>query len=96
METANSISDITEHVVSDHSGLQTIESLVALMIVVTIVGMLARKIKLPYTVSLVLAGLISRKKTKINRIYHLDRGYEKLEAKLVRCGANVKRQKHEK
>jgi len=48
------------------------------------------------SVSLVLAGLISRKKTKINRIYHLDRGYEKLEAKLVRCGANVKRQKHEK
>ena len=48
------------------------------------------------SVSLVLAGLISRKKTKINRIYHLDRGYEKLEAKLVKCGANVKRQKDEK
>jgi len=43
------------------------------------------------SVSLVLAGLIAIKKTKVNRIYHLDRGYEKLEYKLLKCGANLKR-----
>ena len=43
------------------------------------------------SVSLVLAGLIAKKKTVVNRIYHLDRGYEKLERKLSQCGANVKR-----
>ena len=43
------------------------------------------------SVSLVLAGLIAENRTSINRIYHLDRGYENLENKLVRCNANIKR-----
>ena len=43
------------------------------------------------SVSLVLAGLISEKKTVINRIYHLDRGYEYLENKLKNCKAEIKR-----
>ncbi len=43
------------------------------------------------SVSLVLAGLISEKRTIINRIYHLDRGYEYLENKLKNCKAKVKR-----
>lgn len=41
--------------------------------------------------SLVLAGLVARGDTVIERIYHLDRGYEHLEAKLNALGANVKR-----
>jgi len=41
--------------------------------------------------SLVLAGLVARGETIIERIYHLDRGYEHLEAKLNALGANVKR-----
>ncbi len=45
------------------------------------------------SVSLVLAGLVSPKKTIINRIYHLDRGYEQLEKKLLKCGASIKRLK---
>jgi UDP-N-acetylglucosamine 1-carboxyvinyltransferase len=45
------------------------------------------------SVSLVLAGLVSSKKTIINRIYHLDRGYEQLEKKLLKCGASIKRLK---
>ena len=45
------------------------------------------------SVSLVLAGLVSTKKTIINRIYHLDRGYEQLEKKLSKCGATIKRLK---
>jgi len=43
------------------------------------------------SVSLVLAGLISSNKTIINRIYHLDRGYEDIEKKLSNCGAQIKR-----
>lgn len=41
--------------------------------------------------SLVLAGLVARGETVVERIYHLDRGYEHLEAKLNALGANVKR-----
>ena len=43
------------------------------------------------SVSLVLAGLIADNRTIINRIYHLDRGYEFLEKKLKSCSAIVKR-----
>ena len=43
------------------------------------------------SVSLVLAGLIAENRTIINRIYHLDRGYEYLERKLKNCKAAVKR-----
>ena len=43
------------------------------------------------SVSLVLAGLIAEKRTIINRIYHLDRGYEHLERKLKSCKAEIKR-----
>ncbi len=41
--------------------------------------------------SLVLAGLVARGETVIERIYHLDRGYEHLESKLNALGANVRR-----
>ena len=43
------------------------------------------------SVSLVLAGLVADNRTIINRIYHLDRGYESLEKKLKNCKARVKR-----
>ena len=43
------------------------------------------------SVSLVLAGLIAKNRTIINRVYHLDRGYENLENKLRKCGANISR-----
>ena len=43
------------------------------------------------SVSLVLAGLVAKNKTIINRIYHLDRGYENIESKLSKCGARIKR-----
>ncbi len=43
------------------------------------------------SVSLVLAGLIAANRTIINRIYHLDRGYEFLENKLKKCKAEIKR-----
>ncbi len=43
------------------------------------------------SVCLVLAGMVSPNKTIINRIYHLDRGYEKIENKLSKCGIQIKR-----
>ena len=41
--------------------------------------------------SLVMAGLIAPDETIIDRVYHIDRGYEKIEAKLRAVGANIER-----
>jgi UDP-N-acetylglucosamine 1-carboxyvinyltransferase len=43
------------------------------------------------SVSLVIAGLAARGETTVNRIYHLDRGFERLEEKLSACGAEISR-----
>ena len=43
------------------------------------------------SVSLVIAALAARGETTINRVYHLDRGFEQLEDKLRGCGAQVQR-----
>ncbi|MDX2234230.1 MAG: UDP-N-acetylglucosamine 1-carboxyvinyltransferase [Hyphomonadaceae bacterium] len=43
------------------------------------------------SVSLVIAGLAAEGETTIGRVYHLDRGFERLEEKLQVCGANVRR-----
>src|SRR4249920_3372134 len=43
------------------------------------------------SVSLVIAGLAAEGETMVNRIYHLDRGFERLEEKLSGCGASIQR-----
>ena len=43
------------------------------------------------SVSLVVAGLVAEGETVISRVYHLDRGYERLEDKLSACGARIER-----
>jgi UDP-N-acetylglucosamine 1-carboxyvinyltransferase len=43
------------------------------------------------SVSLILAALVSKGKSVINRIYHLDRGYENIEKKMKKIGAKIKR-----
>jgi len=43
------------------------------------------------SVSLILAGLAAEGETLINRVYHLDRGYERVEEKLSSCGAKIER-----
>ncbi|WP_035000423.1 UDP-N-acetylglucosamine 1-carboxyvinyltransferase [Bartonella tamiae] len=43
------------------------------------------------SVSLVIAGLAAQGETIVNRVYHLDRGFERLEEKLSNCGANIER-----
>ena len=45
------------------------------------------------SVSLVLAGLVAEGSTQVNRVYHLDRGYHRLEDKLTACGASIIRRK---
>jgi UDP-N-acetylglucosamine 1-carboxyvinyltransferase len=39
----------------------------------------------------VLAGLVARGETLVDRVYHIDRGYEKIEEKLARVGARIER-----
>jgi UDP-N-acetylglucosamine 1-carboxyvinyltransferase len=41
--------------------------------------------------ALVIAGLAATGKTKVNRIYHLDRGYETMDVKLRQLGARISR-----
>jgi UDP-N-acetylglucosamine 1-carboxyvinyltransferase len=43
------------------------------------------------SVSLVIAGLVAEGDTTVNRVYHLDRGFESLERKLTACGARIER-----
>jgi UDP-N-acetylglucosamine 1-carboxyvinyltransferase len=43
------------------------------------------------SVSLVIAALAAEGETMVNRIYHLDRGFERLEEKLSACGADIER-----
>ena len=43
------------------------------------------------SVSLVIAGLVAKGTTTVNRVYHLDRGFERLEEKLSNCGATISR-----
>jgi UDP-N-acetylglucosamine 1-carboxyvinyltransferase len=44
------------------------------------------------SVSLVLAGLAAQGTTRVSRVYHLDRGYERMEEKLGAIGARVRRE----
>jgi UDP-N-acetylglucosamine 1-carboxyvinyltransferase len=43
------------------------------------------------SVSLVIAALAAEGETMVNRVYHLDRGFERLEDKLRSCGADIER-----
>ena len=45
------------------------------------------------SVSLVIAGLAAKGETTVNRVYHLDRGYERIEEKLGACGAQIRRER---
>ena len=42
--------------------------------------------------ALVLAGLIAKGQTKLNRVYHIDRGYVRIEERLREVGADIQRQ----
>lgn len=57
----------------------------------TLMGAQVMATDLRASACLVLAGLVAKGETVVSRIYHLDRGYEKLEDKLAHLGANIKR-----
>jgi len=43
------------------------------------------------SVSLIIAGLSAQGETSVSKVYHLDRGYERIETKLSACGADIRR-----
>jgi UDP-N-acetylglucosamine 1-carboxyvinyltransferase len=45
--------------------------------------------------SLILAGLVAKGRTDVSRVYHIDRGYERIENKLQALGASIWREKEE-
>jgi len=45
--------------------------------------------------ALVLAGMAARGRTDVSRVYHLDRGYDRIENKLSQLGANIHREREE-
>ncbi|MGH1419260.1 MAG: UDP-N-acetylglucosamine 1-carboxyvinyltransferase [Hyphomicrobiaceae bacterium] len=57
----------------------------------TLVGAPVMATDLRASVSLVIAGLMAEGETTISRVYHLDRGFERLEEKLTQCGAQISR-----
>ncbi len=63
--------------------------------VATLEGAQVMATDLRASVSLVIAGLAARGETVVNRVYHLDRGFERLEEKLSACGAQIRRIKGE-
>jgi UDP-N-acetylglucosamine 1-carboxyvinyltransferase len=54
-------------------------------------GAPVRATDLRASAALILAGLVAGGETRVSRVYHLDRGYERLEAKLAALGASVRR-----
>lgn len=61
--------------------------------VTSLIGAPVMATDLRASVSLVLAGLVAEGDTILNRVYHLDRGYERLTEKLAACGADIERLK---
>jgi UDP-N-acetylglucosamine 1-carboxyvinyltransferase len=57
----------------------------------SLVGAQVMATDLRASAGLVIAGLVARGETTVNRIYHLDRGYERIEEKLSKLGAHIKR-----
>ncbi len=57
----------------------------------TLVGAPVMATDLRASASLVLAGLAAKGETMVSRVYHIDRGYERIEEKLAACGADIER-----
>jgi UDP-N-acetylglucosamine 1-carboxyvinyltransferase len=102
MSRANGVSTITETIFENR--FMHVQELARLGARITLAGQAARVEGAPVlkgapvmatdlraSVSLVIAGLVAEGETIVSRVYHLDRGFERLEEKLTRCGANVER-----
>lgn len=102
MTRANGISHVTETIFENR--FMHVQELARLGARITLSGQTARiegvtrlrgapvmATDLRASVSLVIAGLAAEGETTVSRVYHLDRGFERLEEKLTRCGAVVER-----
>lgn len=102
MTRANGVSHITETIFENR--FMHVQELARLGAKITLNGQVARVEGVPTlkgapvmatdlraSVSLVIAGLVAEGETIVSRVYHLDRGFERLEEKLNRCGAQVER-----
>jgi len=102
MTRANGVSHVTETIFENR--FMHVQELVRLGAKITLSGQTARiegvsrlrgapvmATDLRASVSLVIAGLAAEGETMVSRVYHLDRGFERLEEKLTRCGAVVER-----
>jgi UDP-N-acetylglucosamine 1-carboxyvinyltransferase len=70
------------HLDGDHATVRGVETLKGAQVMAT---------DLRASVSLVIAGLAAEGDTVVNRVYHLDRGFESIEKKLGACGARIER-----
>ncbi|MBW8298953.1 MAG: UDP-N-acetylglucosamine 1-carboxyvinyltransferase [Hydrogenophaga sp.] len=102
MTRANGVSHVTETIFENR--FMHVQELARLGAKITLSGQTARiegvtrlrgapvmATDLRASVSLVIAGLAAEGETTVSRVYHLDRGFERLEEKLTRCGAVVER-----
>ncbi|ATN32971.1 UDP-N-acetylglucosamine 1-carboxyvinyltransferase [Rhizobium sp. ACO-34A] len=102
MTRANGVSHVTETIFENR--FMHVQELARLGAKITLAGQTARiegtsclrgapvmATDLRASVSLVIAGLAAEGETMVSRVYHLDRGFERLEEKLTRCGAIVER-----
>ncbi|WP_416797939.1 UDP-N-acetylglucosamine 1-carboxyvinyltransferase [Ciceribacter azotifigens] len=102
MTRANGVSHVTETIFENR--FMHVQELARLGAKITLAGQTARiegvsrlrgapvmATDLRASVSLVIAGLAAEGETLVSRVYHLDRGFERLEEKLGRCGAIVER-----
>ena len=71
------------------TGVQTC----ALPIFETLHGAQVMATDLRASMCLIIAGLVAEGETTVGRVYHLDRGFERLEQKLGACGAEIRRVK---
>lgn len=102
MTRANGVSHVTETIFENR--FMHVQELARLGAKITLSGQTARiegvtrlrgapvmATDLRASVSLVIAGLAAEGETMVSRVYHLDRGFERLEEKLTRCGAIIER-----
>ena len=73
---------------------EKIETLLWLLAMIGVLAVVAERLKFPFPILLVIAGLVAEGETLVRRVYHLDRGYERMEAKLGALGADVARVQH--
>jgi len=103
MSIAGGISKVTDNVYSDRfahvpelnrlgANIEVVHNSAIVKGVKFLKGAKVMSTDLRASASLVLAGLIAEGTTEVLRIYHLDRGYEKIETKLSQLGAEISRE----